>query len=43
MDSDYYSLGPTSMVRYGTDKIMIGFSGWFDFITQKNKIQGDFY
>ncbi|HOJ19316.1 MAG: hypothetical protein GX452_10055 [Ignavibacteriales bacterium] len=42
MDSDYYSLGPTSMVRYGTDKIMIGFSGWFDFITQKNKNSGGF-
>jgi len=37
MNSDYYSVGPTSTIRYIHDTLTLSFSGWYDFITQKNK------
>ena len=42
MNSDYYSVGPTSTIRYVHAKLILSFSGWYDFITQKNKNSGGY-
>lgn len=42
VEGDYYSIGPLSSIRYVFNDIEINFLGWFDFITQQNKIKYDY-